>query len=163
MPVKTESDLWDGLDEMLFALQGTLPKRSVFTRIESGATSLGISDIEYVLPPWHGWIELKVCALPFPGRPYSPRSVFTMQQAAWLLAHHQPENCLRSWLLLGVVKDNRWNHFVLFPPPQALRLRDNAKSPLAYEMIGGLGGVIRVETLKDVVGQLQSQGEGVSP
>ena len=61
--IGTESKLRQTLDAASDDAKHTL------TRIET-STIDGVSDVEYVASPWHGWIELKTANWPRCGKPF---------------------------------------------------------------------------------------------
>lgn len=130
------------------------------TRIESGGTHEGIADVEYVLPPWHGWLELKITYWPRkPRDPFYLQSPYTLMQAIWLLKHQRPTEHLRSWLLLGVgdTTGSRWSAFILIPPKVALRLMEGRKPP-GHMVLLKLPGV-RLDTRQSLIDYLKGKGK----
>lgn len=111
----TETALWR-------ALSKAQQPRDLFTRIETGGTVGGVSDVEYVLRAsgHHGWIELKTFSTDDDTRAIRLHSPFTFPQASWLLAHHMPERKLISWLLLGRLGPRTWRELILVPPDIAV-------------------------------------------
>ena len=107
---KTERQLWGTLSR---GVASEWPQqRARFTRFEVD-TEVGVADVEYVAPGWHGWIELKATATVRPDSPLRCGHPFTAAQCAWLLAHHAPGACLRSWLLIGISGRVGWRGFLL--------------------------------------------------
>ena len=149
--IGTESRLW----EVLKASVARFPGR--FTRIESGTVD-GISDVEYILPPWHGWIELKTLHWPRKGRPFSLHCPFTLSQCSWLLDHHRPADNLRSWLLLGVVGPRTWARFILIRAPLTTHLLEIRQGP-PHEWLLGLDGVRDSRQMSGVIATLRGHRE----
>lgn len=124
-------------------------KRDGMARVETGMTAAGVSDVEYVLGTWHGWVELKAVLPPRVRKPYTLHTPFTVPQLQWLVRHHIPRQRLRSWLLLGVAGAQTWRELVLLPPPQAVHLL-NVRTPVAHEFINGRPGVVRCTGAEDL-------------
>lgn len=114
---RTERQLWQtfyrALDRRL--LRGGAWRFEVLTQT-------GVSDVEYVLCGWHGWIELKVSTTRDEDAPLRFGSPFTVEQCTWLLAHHDPRRFLRSWLLIGFGAGARWRQLLLVPAPDSILL-----------------------------------------
>lgn len=147
--IGTESRLWE-------VLQGAAREaRGRFTRIETAATSAGVADVEYVLLPWHGWIELKTCAPPRRGRPFNLHCPFTISQCSWLVSHHAPAHRLRSYVLIGVTGPRTWSRFVLVSAPASTHLLATRKG-LAHEKLLTAKGVWSATTLQGVIAALLS-------
>lgn len=70
------------------------------TRIET-STALGVSDVEYVIGTYHGWLELKRSTAKLSSSKIALSTDYTTQQYQWLLAHHRPQNNLCSFLVIG--------------------------------------------------------------
>lgn len=162
----TERGMWQVLDDAAEGL-GILHRK--LTRVETGLTALGVSDVEYVMGVaptvvWHGWVELKVCTTQRDKSRLAFGHEFTLQQALWLGSHHTPVCYLRSWLLVGFPGPVHWREFLLFTAPSALRvvsfssraaptlghLRKLAEDPLR-------SGIFRCATAAEVV-QLVARG-----
>lgn len=113
--IGTEKALWR-------ALSNASQPRDLFTRIETGATAPGVSDVEYVLRDTgqHGWVELKTFATDRDDKSISLHAPFTFAQASWLLSHHMPEHRMYSWLLLGRLGPRTWKELILVPPDIAV-------------------------------------------
>lgn len=109
--IGTEKALWR-------ALSNASGPRDLLTRVETGMTAGGVSDIEYVFRTTghHGWLELKTFATDRDDRPISLHTPFTFAQASWLMAHHMPELKMYSWLLLGRLGPRTWKELILVPP-----------------------------------------------
>lgn len=136
----TESDLWSSV------------KTEGLTRIESGGTQTGISDIEYVLAPWHGWIEMKVAYVPArKNKPLRFRHPLQYDQLGWLIKHHKPGNYLRSWVLVGLasLRAVEWRGFLLVAPPQAVHILEGREKP--YEDLIESGAVKLFVTAESVI------------
>ncbi len=148
--IDTEAKLWAKLD-------AATKSRGLFTRIET-STVAGVSDVEYVMEPWCGWVELKTCNHPRPGKPYSPHSEFTLSQASWLLAHHNTRFYQSSWLLMGVIGPLTWREYILLEPTQALMLLRGRKIVSGENLCRWTKGVYVCKTMDDVVDQLSNGG-----
>lgn len=145
--IGTESKLWEALDSHA-------PNESTFTRIET-ITRLGVSDVEYALKPWHGWIELKTSSSRRNGR-LTLHSAFTLPQAQWLAVHHDPKHHMRSWLLIGFLGPRTWREFMLLPPNAAIHLVHVRKAP-SYIMMRGHKGVVTCSTMDEVIATLKGE------
>jgi len=136
--MSTEAKLWS-------TLRAALPrgKGVRYTRIETGLIQAGVADVEYVHPPYHGWIELKVGLLsPHANAPLRLRHPFSFAQWAWLLTHDRPRDRLRSWLLVGVAARTApgWHAFVLCTAPAAVFLLEGRRA-LPYAVLLAQPGV----------------------
>lgn len=100
-----------------------------FARVESAATRTGITDAEYVVGGWHGWLEFKVCTTQRDTARVAFGHEFTWAQAQWLLDHHDPAVHLRSWLIIGHPGPARWREWWAVTAPSALRLVTLTPSP----------------------------------
>lgn len=116
-------------------------------RIESPITP-GASDVVYVGHKYHGWIELKTTQKPRPRRPFSLHSPYTLTQNEWLLAHNDPKQSLRSWLLLGIIGPRTWRGFVLVDPKNSVALLQGRKG-IPHEELINRPGVRQYETIKE--------------
>lgn len=147
LQVKTERHLWAALQRVLHA-QRVVGHASRF----EVTTQTGVSDVEYVLNGWHGWVELKVSATARDDSPLRLGHALTAEQCAWLLSHHVPMRHLRSWMLIGLGgRSGGWRGFVLLPAPATPRfLRPVAPS------LGGLrrDGFEMLRTIDAVVQRL---------
>lgn len=92
------------------------------TRVESAATRIGITDAEYVVGGWHGWLEFKVCTTQRDTARMAFGHEFTWEQAQWLLDHHDPAVRLRSWLVIGHPGAQQWREWWVLTAPSALRV-----------------------------------------
>lgn len=110
----TETKLFD-------AVERVKPERLFLNRIEC-YTLDGVSDVEYVSPKGHGWIELKVATQRTADHPLTLGHELTMAQMVWLSTHHRPDINLRSGLLIGVKRADRWDEFLFMPPATAAML-----------------------------------------
>lgn len=97
-----------------------------FTRIETGDIVLGVSDIEYVTPKFHGWVESKVMAASRDTSTFMFKTPFKVEQMQWVLEHHNPKRYLVSWLLVGqprsILQGVGWERWFLLPAPVTTRL-----------------------------------------
>jgi hypothetical protein len=143
--IATEAALWG-------VLQGTAAQYldTCYTRVETGLTHGGVSDVEYVHRPWHGWIELKVARWPRPGHAFRLQHPFSMAQLTWLSTHHRPATYLRSWLLVGFAGTRRWTAFLLLPPVAAACLVDGGKAH-PHEYVLTRPGAILQSAIGDAV------------
>lgn len=114
----TEGAMW----KVLAAAAKSIPGR--YTRIETGDTALGVSDIEYVTPNFHGWVESKVLMTSRDTSTFMFGTPYSSTQLLWLLEHHNPKRCLCSWLLVGKPKRLAlgWDKWFLIPAPITSRL-----------------------------------------
>ena len=128
--IGTETALWR-------ALRGARERRDLFTRVETGETASGVSDVEYVLRAsgHHGWIELKTFSTERDDRTIRLHSPFTFPQASWLLSHHMPERKLISWLLLGRLGPRTWRELILVPPDIAVTHLMSGRSMASVEKL----------------------------
>ncbi len=129
--IGTERALWR-------TLSAASDPRDQLTRIETGVTMTGVSDVEYVFRTTghHGWVELKTFAIERDDRPFTLHSPFTFAQASWLLLHHMPEHKLVSWLLLGRLGPRTWKEFILVPPDIAVtRLMEGRRRPTVDKLV----------------------------
>lgn len=108
----TEAKLWQKL-----AAQVTLP--DMLTRIETGETVVGVSDVEYVAGKWHGWIELKVAHGLRETSLLDLQHPFSLGQYAWLAHHHRPAYFLFSWLVIGRIAKKE---ILMIPAPLSIHL-----------------------------------------
>jgi hypothetical protein len=146
--IGTEQRLWKVLKRSADAV-----KKDSFTRIET-ATVDGVSDVEYVLYPWHGWVELKTVTWPRQGKPFSLHTPFTLAQCTWLLNHDNVGLHMRSWLLIGVVGARTWKRFILVPANLSTFLLHVRKAP-AHEKLLGMAGIISADNTDDIVYQIR--------
>jgi hypothetical protein len=147
--ISTEQRLWQVVKKQTDKLPAV-----TYTRIETGTID-GVSDIEYVAPPWCGWIELKTARMPRAGKPFSLQSDFTLLQCDWLLRHHVLSQRLRSWVLLGVVGQRTWKEFVLFPAPLTTYLLRARKGP-AHEWLLARKGVVCCGAIREAIAAISS-------
>ena len=128
--IGTEAALWR-------ALRGARTRRDLLTRVETGETASGVSDVEYVLRSsgHHGWIELKTFSTDNETRALRLHSPFTFAQASWLLSHHIPERKLVSWLLLGRLGPRTWRELILVPPDIAATHLMSGRSMASIEKL----------------------------
>lgn len=130
---RTEQHLWHALRDATRTVVGAR-----FTRFER-ALEAGVSDVEYVLRPWHGWVELKVSGTVRAESPLRFGHALTAEQASWLHAHHDPRWWLRSWVLVGLYGGGvtGWRGFLLLPAPASLQfLRTVQPSVLSLQEQG---------------------------
>lgn len=114
---RTEQDLWRVLRSAGDA--AGYPSRAL-TRFEV-ITANGVSDVEYVLAPYHGWIELKVSPTQRDDSLLRTGAPFTADQCQWLVSHHAPSHYMRSWLLIGMYSQRAWGDLILVPAPRTPR------------------------------------------
>lgn len=138
--IGTESKLWDSLKRVA---------EKDCTRIETNIAA-GVSDVDYVRPNFHGWIELKTAHQPRPGRPYSLHCPFTLAQCTWLNRHHKPFQGLRSWVLLGIQGTRTWAKFILIPAPLTTHILQSRKAP-AHEWLLKRKGVHELQDIREVM------------
>lgn len=131
---RTEQHLWHALRDAVRVVEGAR-----FTRFEN-ALEVGVSDVEYVLRPWHGWVELKVSATVREASPLRFGHELTAEQCSWLLAHHYPRRYLRSWVLVGMYgRGLGWKGFMLLPATSTTQfLRSTQPSVLSLRAQGHL-------------------------
>lgn len=153
---KTERQLWDTLQRAL--------QRAGYaggaTRFEV-TTAEGVSDVEYVLAGWHGWVELKVSPVVRLTSLLRFGSPFTAGQCAWLLAHHNPRRHLRSWLLIGMY-DGRgaWAEFMLLPAPATPALLRSSPTLAIVRAATGVGRCAEIECVVDRLTSSIADGKG---
>lgn len=129
-----ESRLWTTLAANATAAQAAhgLDVRS-FTRIET-ATQVGVSDVEYAIDRFCGWIELKTSSVRKETSKLTLHSPFTTSQWRWLSRHHRPSANQRSWLLVGRLGPRTWTEFLLLTPRPAFVLTQMRVAPLLQEV-----------------------------
>lgn len=110
--------MWKSFSEAARGIPGR------YTRIETGDTTIGVSDIEYVTPNFHGWLESKVLATSRETSTFMFKTPFKLEQFKWLVEHHNPKNYLCSGLLVGQPKSLApgWLRWFLLPAPCTSRL-----------------------------------------
>jgi hypothetical protein len=72
----SEENLWDWLKGRL--------TRGHYSRVESGETSVGISDVYYRLPVASGWLELKFAHHPKALVPFDDKDGIRKSQLIWI-------------------------------------------------------------------------------
>lgn len=144
--ISTESKLWKLLRQ---TVKAACPEHK-YTRIETGGTVEGVSDIEYAAFPWRGWIELKTAIWPRPGRPFRLQSAYTLAQCSWQVSHHDLASNLRSWVLIGIVGIRTWRSFILIPAPLTTHLIQGRKN-LPHERLLSFPGILCKQHLRDVL------------
>jgi hypothetical protein len=112
--IATENKLWSGLKKFEDEFKS-------LQRVESPITP-GASDVEYVTTRRSGWIELKTCHMPRPGKRFSLHCPLSTTQVEWLLTHHNPSQSLHSYVLLAVMGKTTWQEFVVVEPQIAVFL-----------------------------------------
>ena len=140
--IGTESKLWKSLsqhNEEFISLE----------RVESPITP-GVSDVEYVARDRSGWVELKTCHAPRPGKRFTLHSPLTTAQVKWLLNHHTPTQHLYSYLLLAVLGTSTWKEFLVVEPSQSVLLVAGWKG-VANEELRARPGVWSCTKIQDVV------------
>lgn len=145
--IGTESKLWQ-LTKSTIERQG-LKDTYRLTRVESGATKAGISDVEYVVPRWHGWVEYKVSSSRASGKVILHHA-FSLSQWEWLLHHHEPAMRMRSWVLIGFTGVRSWREFMLVPAPAAGLLLHVREAP-TFTKLENTAGVEVCDTMVDVI------------
>lgn len=140
--IGTETKLWQTLHKAADAAH-------LYTRIET-STAAGVADVEYVAAPWHGWIELKTCAVLRETSRLTLESPYTLAQLGWLLKHHDPAHRLRSWLLVGFRGARTWREWWLLSPRASVALVHVRKAPSVREM-RERKGIVYGATAQDVV------------
>lgn len=116
----TEQGMWKALRDTAANKAGGLVK---LTRIETGDTALGVSDVEYINQTYCGWIENKVLVTSRSTSTFMFNSPFTLQQFQWLVEHHRPKRNILSWLLVGKPKASQgWESWFMLPAPCTHRL-----------------------------------------
>lgn len=143
-----ENQLWAALRAVRTMPETHQPLK--LTRIETGTTALGVSDVEYVSDDWNGWVELKTSASWRLDATLRLRHPFDMQQLAWLASHHDVRRGLRSWLLIGVEKGKRWEKFLLLPPAAAVKVVAG-RAPITLRAVCLTKGVEQCFTAKDAL------------
>jgi hypothetical protein len=101
----------------------------------------GVADIEYASTRAHGWVESKTCRTPRNNGPYVLGTVFTPQQASWLLKHDRPSIHLRSYLLIGAYQRGRFDHFLIITPRPAAALFVEGRERIAGHIVRTREGV----------------------
>lgn len=108
MVMRTEEQLWS-------TLKRNMDGHGVdMTRIETSTVD-GVSDVEYVTRPYHGWLELKVAPTNSRKGELRLSHQLTLEQYRWLLRHDNVTWHLRSWVLVGLGGNARWRGFLLVP------------------------------------------------
>lgn len=128
--IATEAKLW-----RRFGKEANSTPGCFFTRIET-EVALGVSDVEYVTPRMHGWIELKVSKTKTDFSPVVLSSPFTVHQYQWLKFHTNSSIGLKSWLLIGRSGTTQWREWALLPPSVALRFaqKESAEVPSWFDL-----------------------------
>ena len=148
----TESALW----EHLLRAAGRKPAQAFvksLARIETGSTRGGVSDVEYVIDRWHGWVELKTASVVREDSLLSLHCPFTLQQYQWLVTHHAPADRMRSWLLIGRMGPRTWLEWFLLPPSASVQFLHVRKPPTLGSVRRGLHAV-RCENATEVLWHL---------
>lgn len=145
----TESDLWRAI------------KGPGLTRVETGGTATGVSDVEYTGRRTAGWIELKVAKAPRGDHPYRFGTAFTSQQATWLLTHDRPHLHQRSFLLVGAYDRGRFNHFLLIRAAPAAALLMQGRPRVAGRVVREWDGVAVYTAAQTVYDRIVGGGVGL--
>lgn len=143
MTMTTEAQLWRTFEG---AARGTDVE---LTRIET-STVVGVSDVEYVTPLWHGWIETKVALTKRDTTPLKCTHPLTLEQYGWIVRHHGVTRSLRSWVLIGLGGAPRWRGFLLVPAPQAWHVCGEASGEAQRPSLDELDKY-RVDKIEDVI------------
>jgi len=155
--IGTEKALWRSLSK-------ASEPRDLLTRIETGETASGVSDIEYVFRHTgrHGWVELKTFSTDRNDKPITLHTPFTFGQASWLLAHNIPEQKLFSYLLLGRLGPRTWREMFLVPADIAVTKMMMKRRPLTVDLLMAARTtlppyrVLRCADAREVLGVLRS-------
>ena len=132
--IATESRLWQKLAEAAILVRGDpaevgrLNVRSL-SRIETPSTQNGVSDVEYAINRYSGWIELKTSSIKRDESKLTFHAPFTTAQYTWIRTHHLPSYYQRSWLLVGRMGVRTWSEWLLIPPRPALLLTQMRVAP----------------------------------
>lgn len=147
--IGTESKLWENLER---AAKGT---DCTMNRIET-TTRNGVSDVEYVTPEWHGWIELKTSSAQRDNSLLTLHTPYTSQQLQWLLDHDDRDHSLRSWLLIGRVGVRTWKEYLLMTPRASVMCMQFRKVSRVSDVYDKQG-VIRCATAHEVIQILKGE------
>ncbi len=149
--IGTESKLWENLER---AAKGT---DCNMNRIET-ITRNGVSDVEYVTPTCHGWIELKTSSAQKENSLLTLHTPYTSQQLQWLLDHDNPKKNMRSWLLIGRTGSRTWKEYLLLTPRASVICMQFRKVSRISEVYLR-NGVIRCATAHEVIQALKGEGQ----
>lgn len=152
--IGTENKLWDNIGR---AAKGT---DCNMNRIET-TTRDGVSDIEYVAQGkrkkvWHGWIELKTSSAQKDSSKLTLHTPYTPAQVQWLLDHDNPEQNMRSWLLIGRVGVRTWKEYLLITPRASVMCMQFREVPRVADVYNKQG-VIRCATAHEVIQVLKGE------
>jgi hypothetical protein len=145
----TEKALWTRLQGVALETSSRTETGMHFTRIEC-SSALGVSDVEYVMLPRHGWIELKAATSKGDSKPLRLHEPFKATQAQWLISHHSPANNLHSFLLVGIMGQREWKEYLVLTARASLALLHRRLAP-TYGTLKQTPGVVHCTNMKSVL------------